>query len=319
MTRTSIFSIRLLSLYFMVLLAAWACTGNNKPKNRTVLMIDSTYAGSFVQNQLRMKYMSDDGAPNIIAIEAGLHKIILNTRRQHIELAFQNNNIATQYFLIHNGDSALLTEFQDNIGVNILNRTGLPFDENYKTKYRASLPGNTAGVDEFYSACGLMNNAPSFEWNGDADLLEDLLKLKRSALDAISVENKAIDSLTRHDLISADAATFYKFKNTFDSIKISHYQGSRPDNSLLTFLEPFKAMPQSSPNAPLSWAHLTFYDDWMNTYIQQLHPPSATHQDTQPFDDSLRTVILNLDLKDSLIRHTLYSKVGGSKADKAGR
>jgi hypothetical protein len=312
MTKLPLICKRSFCLHLLVLLTVWGCT-YPKSKNRTVLIIDSTYAASFERNQLRLKYMSDEGAPNVLAIEAGLDKIILNTQRDNIELAFQNNNTVTQYFFINHGDSALLTEFEENIGINILNRTCLPFDENYKTKYKASLSEDITGADEFYKACAWMNDIQS-DRGQDADLIKYLLKLKKSALDATSRENRFIDSLSDHEQMSIEAAAFFKIKNTFDSLKISHYQGSRPDNSMLTFLEPFKAISQVSSNTLLSWVHFTFYDDWFDTYINRLHPRLSIYQNSQPINDSVRMMIRNLDLKDSLIRNTLLLKVSNLQA-----
>jgi len=275
-------------LYLLVSLAIAACTNN--VKNRTVVMIDSTYAASFRSNELRMKYMSDEGKPNVILLANVSDKIVINAHRQHIELAFQNNNTLTQYFFIKQGDSILATEWQNNIGIKILNRSCLPFDENYKTKYNGTPQGTARSVDDFYRACVLINDTRPFDWSKDAEINKDLLALKNKALRSLPVENKFIDSLTHHQLISPEVATFYKFKNAFDSIKINHYRGSKPLNASVTWAAPFKALSQNTTPGDFTWIHFTFYDDWLDAYSKQLHPGQATIRNPGALYDSLRRV-----------------------------
>lgn len=197
---------RAFNFYLLALLAICACTSRSSSKVGTVLITDSLYVAFFEKNGVVMKYMSDEGEPNIIAIHRGLDKIILNARRHAIELAFQSDNTLTQYFFVNQGDSALLTEFEDEIGVDVLSRECLPFDENFKTKYNALLRKDVTGVDEFYRVCALVNETPTFNQIDDADLGEHLLSLKKDAISAIFVENRFIDSLTIHGLMSPDVA-----------------------------------------------------------------------------------------------------------------
>lgn len=287
------------------ILIVCACVDNNKVKFRTVLIVDSIHT-SFNKNQSLVKYMSDDGVPNVVAIE-GINKIVLNARREAIEIAIQDYNTVTQHFLIRQGDSVLLTEFGDNFGIKILNRIVLPFDENYRRKYdTAFLKKDAVAVDEFYKICALINSNNFIDLANDAGLRQDLDGIRKQVFEELPKENQFIDSLATHQLISPEVAMFYKVKNTFDSIKISYYQGrSRPDRSVYTFLVVFKAVNQKSLNDTFSWNHLTFYDDWFDTYIIQLYPADKS----VGLYDSLQTMIQNLNVEDSLIKETLLLKM----------
>jgi hypothetical protein len=293
-------------LSLLALLAVGACTESKKKE--TVVVIDSSYVTAFKRNQLRMKYMSDDGEPHVIDIGSIFDKIVIPVHRQHIELAFQNNNTITQYFAIRRGDSILLTEWQDNIGIKILNRQSLPFDENYKTLYRATLPENALGVDDFYRATLLLNDTRSFDWSKDAEFIEELTDIKNKALRAVPLENKFLDSLTQHTLISPEVAAFYKLKNNFDSIKISLYQGGTPRITPNTLLAPLSPLSLRTAGGDSAWMHFTFYDDWLDIYLKQLALTTPAGRSLESSPDSLHTLVQNLNIPDARIKHTLLQK-----------
>lgn len=294
-----------LLLWPQLLILFVLCTCMNvKKKDRTVLILDSMQVGSFKNNQARVKYMSDDGLPEVRMIEGDLDKILVNANRENIELALQDNNTVTQYFLIKKGDSVLLTEIGDNWGLKIINRDVLPFDENYCSQQDTFSNERESEVDEFYRACAQINSGVIHPDN-KADLFKALLEIRDKVIKELPRRKKNIDSLVEYRLMSPEVAAFYKLKNTFDSVKISNYIGSRPACSSDTFLEPFKAI--SNYKTRFSWIHLTFYDDWFDIFINQFYTEPNNCKRTGSAG-TLYAMIRKNNKTDSLLANTLLRK-----------
>ena len=290
-------------LQLLIFLVFCDCT-NGRKKSRTVVILDSVQMASFQSSQARIKYMSDDGLPEVQMIEWGMNKIIVNTGRKNIELALQDNNTVTQYFLIKKGDSVLLTEIGNNWGIKIINRKVLPFDENYGSQHDTLKSEEDNDVEEFYRACALINSGFIHSENND-EPIKELQKIKDKVMEGFPSENRLIDSLVEHRLISPEVAEFRKIKNKFDSLRISHYIGSRPDCSARTFLEPFNAV--STSNIIFSWPHLTFYDDWFDIFITQFYRQPNDCKNARTYK-TLESMIQKSNIADSLVMNTLLRK-----------
>jgi hypothetical protein len=145
----------------------------------------------------------------------------------------------------------------------------------------------------------------------DSELRMDLAKIKKKAFKEFQEEKVFLDSIEAAKLITPEVAAFYRLKNTFDSIKIEQYDGSRPNFSNPIFLHPFKAIPMSPSPYAFSWVHLTFYDDWIGLYFDQFYLKGKISRDSNTLD-SIYTQIHKSVLPDSLInilllKHALFS------------
>jgi hypothetical protein len=70
---------------------------------KSIITIDSLAAVSFEKTRAIIKYMTDEGFPETLPLTRGVSKIEVNTARDYVEIAFQDNHTITQYFPIKGG------------------------------------------------------------------------------------------------------------------------------------------------------------------------------------------------------------------------
>jgi thiol-disulfide isomerase/thioredoxin len=278
---------------------------NDTSSRATLLIIDPESAKIFQRNGALLKYIDDFGLPRLIQLTASKNSLVINADRHFIQMAYQDEYLPTQYFIVQGGDSVEFSYGETSFVTKTINRRSPRFDENYNTQRNAILHGDRLSNTDDFNRMSRLMNSKAIGLSHDEELTSELTKLRERGLQDLTKESAFIDSLLVSGLVSKEIAGFYQLRVRFDSLKLASQIGSQLIVSNAT--KPYYLW--SSQNLPSGLAppYLTIYDDWLDQFYQQL-TSSEKRLTVGRFNhiyDSLKSGWLS----DSLAKHSLLLKI----------